>query len=108
MNTGERSLRQVVEKWFSLDPAMPAHVIQFGRMRENRQRFLCVESSPPARAFTLFFFRHEDGSWRVFPPRRQHPAISYSLADSLADSFADSLADISGNQFETHSGARGA
>lgn len=91
MNTGEKSLRQLVEKWFAPNQAMPAHVTQFGRMRENKRRFVRVESSQPTCSFAIFFFRHDDGSWCVFPPQRQHPTISYSSAD------------FSTNQFETRS-----
>lgn len=82
MNTGEHSLRQLIEKWFAPNPAMPAHVTQFGRMRESKQRFVRVESAQQSYPFAIFFFRHGDGSWRVFPSPRQQPAISYRLMDA--------------------------
>jgi len=82
MNTGEHSLRQLIEKWFAPNPAMPAHVTQFGRMRESKQRFVRVESTQQSYPFAIFFFRHGDGSWRVFLSPRQRPAISYRLMDA--------------------------
>jgi hypothetical protein len=81
MNTGEQSLRQLIEKWFAPTPSMPARVTQFGRMRESRQRFLRVESLHQSGPFTIFFFQHDDGSWCVFPPCGERPAISYQARD---------------------------
>ncbi|SOE66257.1 hypothetical protein SAMN05446635_2827 [Burkholderia sp. OK233] len=67
-NTDEQSLRSQVEKWLAPAPATAVHVTRFSRTRWNGRRYVCVETSSPAGARALFFFRHDDGSWRVFPP----------------------------------------
>lgn len=65
-NTNEKSLRSQVEKWLAPATAIPVHVIAFGRTRRGGSRYVCVETAGGARA--LFFFRHDDGGWCVFPP----------------------------------------
>lgn len=46
MNTGQRSLRLLVEKWLAPTPAMPAHVTRFSRTRPNHRRYVRVETHP--------------------------------------------------------------
>lgn len=65
-NTKVQSLRYQVEKW--LAPTMPVHVTVFGRTHSGRRRYVCVETRQPAGSRALFFFRHDDGCWQVFPP----------------------------------------
>lgn len=64
----EQSLRWQVEKWLAPAPATPIHVTRFGHPGRSVRRCVCVETSSPAGVRTLFFFRHDDGSWCVFPP----------------------------------------
>ncbi|WP_236002269.1 hypothetical protein [Paraburkholderia elongata] len=66
-NTNEQSLRCQVEKWLAPAPARPVHVTAFSRTRLGGRRYVCVETSSPSGARALFFFRHDDGSWCVFP-----------------------------------------
>ncbi|WP_028217659.1 hypothetical protein [Paraburkholderia oxyphila] len=80
MNTQKRSLQGLVEKWLAPTPAVPAHVTQFGRTAAGNTRFICVEVSHPTNPRALFFFRHGDGCWRVFPPPDERPAMSYRQA----------------------------
>jgi hypothetical protein len=75
MNTGGMSLRLLVEKWLAPTPAMPARVARFSRMRANQRRYVCVEASRPTGMLMIFFFKHDDGSWRVFPPGVERPAM---------------------------------
>ncbi|RKT22164.1 hypothetical protein B0G69_5596 [Paraburkholderia sp. RAU2J] len=67
-NTNGQSLRCQVEKWLAPSHAMHVHVTRFGRTAGNGRRYVCVETSSPAGARSLFFFRHDDGRWSVFPP----------------------------------------
>jgi hypothetical protein len=67
-STSEQSLRCPVEKWLAPAPAIPVHVTRFSRTGWNGQRYVCVETSSPDGTRALFFFRHDDGSWCVFPP----------------------------------------
>ena len=66
-NTNGQSLRCQVEKWLGPAPATPVHVTAFSRTRVGWRRYVCVETSSSAGARALFFFRHDDGSWYVFP-----------------------------------------
>jgi hypothetical protein len=55
---------------------MPARVTMFGRLRSNQQRYVCVEALRPAGAMAIYFFLHNDGVWRVFPPAVERPAMN--------------------------------
>jgi hypothetical protein len=68
MNTSQRSLRLLVEKWLAPTPAMPVRVTRFSRTSANPRRYVRVEALRPAGLLTILFFRHDDGSWCVFPP----------------------------------------
>src|ERR1700682_4272594 len=67
-NSNEQSLRCQVEKWLAPAPAIPVHVTEFSRTRWGGRRYVCVETSSADGARALFFFRHDDGGWFVFPP----------------------------------------
>ncbi|HEY2609075.1 hypothetical protein P0D88_03530 [Paraburkholderia sp. RL18-103-BIB-C] len=68
MNTAQKSLRFMVEKWLSPTPATPARVTRYGRTGSDQSRYVCVEALRPKGPVVLFFFRHGDGAWHVFPP----------------------------------------
>lgn len=76
MNTAEKSLRYLVEKWLAPAPHTQIRVIQFGHIREDRRRYVHVEASAPSGSRAIFFFRHDDGCWCVFPPRIARPAMN--------------------------------
>jgi hypothetical protein len=67
-NTSDKSLRRQVEKWLAPAPTAPVHVTEFGRTRWGGTRYVRVETSSPVGLRVLFFFRHDDGTWCVFPP----------------------------------------
>ena len=75
MNVAETSLRMLVEKWLAPTPAMPARIARFSRMTPDQRRYVCVESLRPGGTLVIFFFRHDDRSWRVFPPAAPRPAM---------------------------------
>ncbi|SOE69723.1 hypothetical protein SAMN05446635_3610 [Burkholderia sp. OK233] len=66
-STNGQSLRCQVEKWLAPAPATPVRVTAFSRTRLGGRRYVCVETSSPSGAHALFFFKHDDGSWCVFP-----------------------------------------
>lgn len=68
MGTEKTSLRSLVDKWLAPTPARPLRVTRFGRTASG-VRFVCVEVLRLAGPLTIAFFYHEDGVWRVFPPR---------------------------------------
>ena len=67
-STSEQSLRFQVEKWLAPGPTIPVHVTEFSRTRWARRRYVRVETAQPGGLRALFFFRHDDGCWYVFPP----------------------------------------
>ncbi|MGF6634109.1 hypothetical protein OKW38_002790 [Paraburkholderia sp. MM5496-R1] len=88
-NTNEQSLRCQVEKWPAPSPTMHVHVTRFSRTAGNGRRYVCVETSSPAGARALFFFRHDDGRWSVFPPtaNRRKSTAEHPLVQVAAPTF---------------------
>lgn len=76
MYTGEKSLHWIVDKWLAPTPAMPARVTCIRRTGSRRGRVVCVETSRPGGVLSIVFFRHDDGSWNVFPPAAERPAMN--------------------------------
>ncbi len=63
----EDSLRGQVEKWLAPEWAAAVRVTAFGRTRFDGGRYVCVEALSRSGVRALYFFRHGDGSWRVYP-----------------------------------------
>lgn len=81
MNTAEKSLRYLVEKWLAPSPAVPIRVVEFGRIHGDSRRYVHVEAPAPSGSHGMYFFRHDDGCWCVFPPRIARPSMTaYQLA----------------------------
>ncbi|QIE27873.1 hypothetical protein SBC1_59840 (plasmid) [Caballeronia sp. SBC1] len=80
MVASEQSLRVRVEKWMGAVSAGHLHVRSIHRIRAGRCRCVCIEveraSGSACSSFTLFFFRHDDGAWHVYPPESVRPAMS--------------------------------
>ncbi|MFT4069062.1 hypothetical protein [Paraburkholderia sp.] len=74
-SASERSLRFLVEKWLAPSPSSPVYVTEFGRTRTCGRRYVRVETSPEEGGRGLFFFRHDDGCWCVFPPTPDTPNL---------------------------------
>ncbi|SAK97389.1 hypothetical protein AWB79_07459 [Caballeronia hypogeia] len=75
----DRSLRKVVEFWFGSQPRNRLRVTRFSRSRCKLWRYVCVEMTRERGAFAVVFFRHDDGSWCVFPPAPHRPAMGAAL-----------------------------
>jgi hypothetical protein len=78
METAERSLRFMVEKWLVMAPSVSVRVTRGHRARSNQSRYVCVEALQSADTFAIYLFRQGDGSWDVFPPDVKRPAMSLS------------------------------
>jgi hypothetical protein len=80
MVASEQCLRVVVEKWLGAVGAGHLQVRSIHRIRAGRHRCVCIEveraSGSAPNSFTLFFFRHNDGAWHVYPPEAVRPAMS--------------------------------
>jgi hypothetical protein len=81
MHTGERSLRALVDKWLWPGPAMTVRVMKSSRTPSSRRRYVRVGAFWPEGYRAIVFFQHDDGSWNVFPPNTDVPAMrAYQLA----------------------------
>jgi hypothetical protein len=77
----DHSLRFLVEKWLAPSPSAPVHVTEFSRMRVGGCRYVRVEAADGTGSRGLFFFRHDDGCWCVFPPTSDRArSIAYPRA----------------------------
>ena len=83
MVASEQSLRVLVEKWLGAVSAGHVHVRSIHRIRAGRRRCVCIEVERASSSlscafssFTLFFFRHDDGTWHIYPPEAVRPAMN--------------------------------
>jgi hypothetical protein len=75
MEKTERPLRFTVEKWLAMAHAMSARITRGGRAGSNHTRSVCVEASISTGALLIYLFRQSDGTWCVFPPDDERPAM---------------------------------
>lgn len=64
VKAGQKSLHAMVDKWIG---GIPSRVTHIGRANSNGQRYAHVEAIGRADVLGIYFFRHADGSWGVFP-----------------------------------------
>jgi hypothetical protein len=69
------SLRSLIEKWLGPTVAAPVHVTRCTFANANRTRCVLARSSASENSLAIFFFRHDDGAWRVFPPSPSKPEM---------------------------------
>src|ERR1700686_5301926 len=75
MGSGEKCLRTLVGKWFGPSAVMTIRVVEFSRTRTDRRRYVRIGEARVDGSLTIVFFRHDDGSWNVFPAKRRAPAM---------------------------------
>ncbi|CAB3802634.1 hypothetical protein [Paraburkholderia fynbosensis] len=75
---GDRSLRSQVEKLIGSTRGQAARVRLLERTRSGGTCRVCIQIDRPTGTFSLFFFRHADGTWHVFPPGQHRPAMGMS------------------------------
>jgi hypothetical protein len=72
---GNGSLRSQVEKLVGPTGGRGARVRLLDRSRSGGTWRVCIQIDLSSRAFSLFFFRHADGTWHVFPPGQRRPEM---------------------------------
>ena len=77
---GQMSLRALVEHWLAPGKTQRVRVVEFRNNRVRQQCYVRVEVLKTGERMAMFFFRHQDGIWRVFPPARVRPAMGCSLS----------------------------
>jgi hypothetical protein len=81
MGSGEKCLRTLVGKWFGPSAVVKIRVVEFSRTRADRRRYVRIGGQRADGGLTIVFFRHDDGSWNVFPAKTSRPAMhAYQLA----------------------------
>jgi len=70
-----RTLRSLVHKWLGPTSGTPVKVTQFNRLQATQGICVHIELFLQSGPVGLFFFRHGDGSWCVFPPDSERPAM---------------------------------
>ncbi|MGF6408752.1 hypothetical protein OKW37_000422 [Paraburkholderia sp. MM5482-R2] len=72
---GNRSLRSEVEKLVGPTRGRGACVRLLDRSRSGGTCRVCIQIDRPSGTFSLFFFRHADGTRHVFPPGQRRPEM---------------------------------
>ncbi|MFM0336817.1 hypothetical protein [Paraburkholderia fungorum] len=81
MGSGEKCLRTLVGKWFGPPAVVTIHVMEFSRTRTDGRRYVRIGAARADGSLTIVFFRHDDGSWNVFPAKANRPTmLAYALA----------------------------
>jgi hypothetical protein len=75
----EKSLRGLVGKLLGTESRQSVRVLSIHRSRSGRTRRVCLEVQRPGGSLALFFFRHGDGVWHVFPPGDVRPSMSSAV-----------------------------
>ena len=76
MNDRSMTLHGLVEKWLAPYLAAPARVVRLARNEAGSHRCVRIEISRASRDLSMLFFRHDDGSWHVYPPQRSRPCLN--------------------------------
>lgn len=72
----DRSLRAQIEKWFPPSSVTPMRITRLSYAWSAQGRCVLVEATLSARSIAIHFFQHRDGSWCVFPPTAERPAMN--------------------------------
>jgi hypothetical protein len=70
------SLRKQIEKWFGLAQPTSIHISRVPGTMGATTGYKCVSVSRISRPYVIVFFRHGDGSWRVYPPPMARPTLN--------------------------------
>lgn len=76
MNASGKSLRKQIDKWLGPVGSTRICVTRIGRYRSHRSRCVCVEAWRSSGAFSIVFFRHDDGAWHVYPQPTDRPMMN--------------------------------
>ena len=79
MAARERSLRSAVESWLGSQDAGNIRVTRLSHPRRKLWRYVCVEAAGERGTLAIVFFRHDGGSWSVFPPAPHSPVMGAAM-----------------------------
>jgi hypothetical protein len=75
MASAEKSLRVMIERWLTPKLSTDVRITRYKDVCPRLERYVCVETFNATGHAAMFFFRHHDGTWRVFPPDQERPAM---------------------------------
>jgi hypothetical protein len=76
MASSGTSLRLMVEHWLEPACAKKVRVTRFRNSHYVGECYVCVERfNENDGQVAMFFFRHGDGVWRVYPQERERPSL---------------------------------
>ncbi|WP_175941572.1 hypothetical protein [Caballeronia sp. BCC1704] len=76
MQASANSLHSAVDKWLAPTVAHPARVAQLCRSHVTGMRYVRIEGWHGGTLIDIIFFRHDDGTWNVFPPQARRPSMN--------------------------------
>jgi hypothetical protein len=66
------SLQSQIDKWLTLSVSTSAHLMRYV---DAEIEYVLADLKSKTQSLKIFFFRHPDGTWQVFPPKRNGPMI---------------------------------
>jgi hypothetical protein len=78
----ENSLRMLIHKWLLLSSASTVLVTRSSRNENNVRRYVRVDAVGPKGPIALYFFQHDDGEWRIFPPSTSRQTLCACVSDA--------------------------
>ncbi|VVE54220.1 hypothetical protein PTE30175_04810 [Pandoraea terrae] len=75
MSSDATSLRSLIDKWVASTPASPIRLTRLTYAKRRSVRCVRAESIRASGSLAIFFFRHDDGAWCVFPPMSERPTM---------------------------------
>ncbi|PYE17694.1 hypothetical protein C7410_12569 [Paraburkholderia silvatlantica] len=81
MRRKSRSLRAMADKWLFLRPDTRVHVTRVAQGARKHRSCVYVSAVGAVGESGMFFFRHDDGSWYIFPPDEARPALGVDGRD---------------------------
>ena len=75
MAAGQKSLRAMVEHWFPPSCSKDVRVTVFKNRPSKHECYVCVATFRDGGLLEMFFFRHKDRTWRVYPPNGERLAL---------------------------------
>ncbi len=75
MRRKSRSLRAMADKWLFLRPDTQVHVTRIAQGARKHRSCVNVSAVGAVGESGMFFFRHDDGGWYIFPPGEARPAL---------------------------------
>jgi hypothetical protein len=79
MNATRTSLRLQIGKWLGPISSKTVRITRSDHTGDGRVRCISVEALRQNSTLSIVFFRHGDGSWLIYPPEVERPAMGAYL-----------------------------